>query len=267
MPVITDTNLCSKIPNNAGLYAKWAEKKTSLESFGQKYAIAPLVLIELLSGLAKPEPKYFQSDLRRFKFLAGEGKSEFLSFPRDFVLQTVLNVRSTVAAFRPSDFQQWLEVTCQAQNRGDLVNANVELYGSALFSFGLNPDIVVRQHADGKRAFIDAMERIRSRRTPISSRNVRSAMFLRRQNILPRPPDVVAITAALDAAHTFYEVMAELAMKTDYDFGAAEHSGDWVDYQLLYYLADPEMHIITGDRNLQTRVASSSHASRIHFLT
>src|ERR1700683_5495874 len=193
MPFFVDTNLCSKIPSNPGLYAKWVETKTNLESCGQKYVISPLVLIELLSGLAKPEPEYFQSDLRRFKFLAGGGKSEFLSFPGAFVLQTVLNIPSPVAAFKPADFQQWLAVTCEAQSRADLVNADVELDRSALLTFGLNTDIVVRQHVGGKPALIDSMKRIRSRVTPSASRNVRSAMFLRRQNIIPTHPDVISI--------------------------------------------------------------------------
>ena len=105
MAFLVDTNLCSKIPSSRTLETKWVELSNSLRQEGHRYVICPLVLIELLIGLFTPEPKFFESDLHRFLFLAGESKSEVLPFPGAFLLRTVLNAPSLATKLGPEDFQ------------------------------------------------------------------------------------------------------------------------------------------------------------------
>jgi hypothetical protein len=105
------------------------------------------VLLVLLKGLAKPEPTFFQKDLEKLSFLAGDGSSSFLEFPGVFVLKTVLGSPSPVARFSGSDFSQWLTIILSAQTRDDLVDGRVEMYKSRMLSFGLDLDGIQRRGA------------------------------------------------------------------------------------------------------------------------
>lgn len=266
MSFIADTNLCSKVPGNPGVEARWNQLRGELEGNGLRYAISPLVLLELLVGLVTPEPNHFQSDLRRFHFLAGDGDAELLLFPGAFVLKTVLGVPSPVARFGSADFAQWLSVTRAAPTRDQLVAGDVELYRSELLSYGLDLGKIAQQHNEGRDEYIRHMEMIRERKPALSSRNVRAIGFLRRQGIIPQKTDISKLVTAMDAVETYYENAFKLAVDTDYEFSSPEHSGDSVDFQLLYYLSDPEMYIVTADRKLKKRVSSSQQSARIHVI-
>jgi hypothetical protein len=267
VPYFVDTNLCSAVPGNALLETKWAEFRRRAERDGLDYVVCPLVLIELLLGLVTPEPDYFQSDLRRFFFLAGHRDPEMLPFPGAFVLKTVLNVSSPVARLGPADFQQWLDVTRRASTRDDLIGGAVELYRSELLTFGLDLEVVQKQHSKARQHFVEGMLRQRKRRTPVSSRLVRARGFLRRQNIIPRSDDIPNVADALDAALAYDDFMHNFALNTAYDFASPKHRGDFVDYQLLYYLSDRATYIVTGDSGLKNRVAASRDAERIIVLS
>ena len=64
MAFLADTNVCSKWGSDPGVAKTWQAARTQLESQGHSYVACPLVLIELLARLVKPEPKYFSKDLR-----------------------------------------------------------------------------------------------------------------------------------------------------------------------------------------------------------
>src|SRR5438477_4040643 len=158
MPFFADTNLCAKVPRNANLQEKWAKAKERFSKEGLEYTICPLVLLEFLAGLAKPEPNFFESDLKRFKFLADDGSLTFLPFPGAFALKTILNADSPVARFNKADFEQWLNVTLFAATREDLSNGRVDLYKSSLISYGLDPAKVEEQQLAGKQQHIETCE-------------------------------------------------------------------------------------------------------------
>src|SRR5262245_56507725 len=128
MAFFADTNLCAKVPKNLNLRAKWSKAKEQFAREGLEYAICPFVLLELLAGLAKPEPTFFESDLKRFIFLADDGSAKFLPFPGAFALKTILNTNSPVARFSVADFEKWLNVTLSANARDDLSSGRVDLY-------------------------------------------------------------------------------------------------------------------------------------------
>jgi hypothetical protein len=52
-----------------------------------------------------------------------------------------------------------------------------------------------------------------------------------------------------------------LAKDTPYDF--TKHGSDWLDSQLLYYFADPVIHLVTCDLKIKDRTKDSTQSSRI----
>jgi hypothetical protein len=263
MPFFADTNLCVKVLKSLSLQPKWSKAKEQFSRQGLEYAVCPLVLLELLAGLAKPEPAYFKSDLGRFIFLANGGNAEFLPFPGSFALKTILNANSPVARFDKADFEQWLNVTLLAATRDDLSSGRVDLYRSSLVSFGLDPATVEAQQNAGTQQHIKTWEKQRSDKR-ILNRNEWSALFLFSQGIVYQSGDLARVGEALDAAYEYNLVLSRLA--PGYNFRAAKNSGDWIDSQLLIYLCDPAMQIVTGDTRLKKRVAKSPQANRIWYI-
>jgi len=72
---------------------------------------------------------------------------------------------------------------------------------------------------------------------------------------------VTTLQSALDAAWRYELARYDLAKNQRYDF--AKHDSDWLDGQLLYYLADPLIHFVTSDAKIKHRTQDSSQADRI----
>lgn len=258
MPFFADTNVCSKWESDPIVRRDWQAAKARLESEGYEYVACPLVLIELLARLVKPEPKYFSKDLKAFLFLSNS-QNKFLPFPGAFVLKTVLNVQSPVTALHPSDFNQMLECVVLANSREALSSGEVEMPGSPLFSYGLDFDKIKTPHENGKQAYAKIMERNR-RNKRVPTRSEHAEGVLSNLQIIPRNGDAELVADALDAAFQ-YECFLLTGLGSDYDY--LRNASDWVDMQLLYYLAMPEMYIVTNDRNVKYRCNRSKQSDRV----
>jgi hypothetical protein len=73
------------------------------------------------------------------------------------------------------------------------------------------------------------------------------------------------ILSTMDAAWRYELSRYQLARTPAYDF--SRHASDWLDSQLLYYLADPTIHLVTYDtKRLRHGTRGSTQSSRIlHF--
>jgi hypothetical protein len=221
--------------------------------------VCPLVLIELLLRLVKPEPKHFGKDVESFSFLTNNCQ-KFLPFPGEFTLKTVLQVPdSPVAAMDEADFEQWAELVLKAASREALTNGDVEL-GTTLISYGVDLGKVESQQENGRRAFAARITELRELKHPLT-RHEFGAGFLSSQGILPKVGDIESIGAALDAACQYQNSLVRTG--ADYNLLAERHRGDWIDSQLLYYLSDAEMHIVTNDKQLKGRCKSSAQSQRV----
>src|SRR5262249_42884681 len=109
MPFFADTNVCSKWVSDPTIRQRWKAEKARLEDSGFEYTSCPLVLIELLSRLVKPEPQYFSEDIKSFLFLA-RGSDGFLPFPAGFISETILKTTSAITKLHPSDFTEMLQI-------------------------------------------------------------------------------------------------------------------------------------------------------------
>lgn len=235
-------------------------KNLDLEAIGHEYVSCPLLLIELLSRLAKPEPQFFTKDLKSFLFLSNDGTSSFLDFPGAFVLKEILGTSSPVARFNKADFRDWCRCVLLADSRDALSNADVVMGSYDPFSYGLDFLKIIEQQEKGRIEWNRLMSAKRKAKYFATAPEY-AVRFLANQGILPKPGDVEAVSEALDAALAYQRYL--INTEESYDFGAEKHRGDWVDFQLLYYLADPNMHIVTNDTKVKSRCGSSKQSGRI----
>lgn len=258
MPFFADTNVCSKWESDPVVRQNWQAVKARLESQGHQYVACPLVLIELLARLIRPEPKYFSKDLKSFLFLA-DSQGRMLPFPGEFVARTVLNVESRITKLHAEEFSQMLQCVVSATSREALSSGDVELPGSTAFSYGIDFDKVKIPQENGKREYARKMN-LRRQERYIPTRKDHAEGVLSNLQVTPANGDVEAVADALDAAF-HYKCFLLTKMGSDYDY--LKNASDWVDMQFLYYLADPKMHIVTNDANVKRRCRRSKQSDRV----
>lgn len=270
MAFFYDTNLCSTAARDAAAMNRLRDLFLDLQRANHAYVACPLVLLELIEGLAKPEPTHFHGDQRRFRVLAGSVEGflpRYLPFPGTFVMKTLFGVQSAATRFTEADFSQWHGVISAAIDRDALTGGNVDLFSSRLMSYGLNPAIVAGQQQQGRQAHAENFEHRRRNRIPPPTPEQFAAVLMLSQGVISQNmDDLNRLAVATDAAYRYEVVLNELALAEGYGFAAKEHAGDWIDSQLLFYLADPELLLVTSDRKLRNRVQRSPQAERIIVL-
>jgi len=258
MPFFADTNVCSKWESDPVVHRNWRAVKAKLESEGHEYVACPLVLIELLARVIKAEPRYFSKDLKSFLFLA-DGQGRMLSFPGAFVAKTVLNAESPITRLHEEDFVEMLRVVVSATSREALSSGDVELPDSPSFTYGMDFGKIRVPQENGNREYARRMNLRRQKGyIPTSERHAEG--ILSNLRITPANGDVAAVAHALDAAF-HYERFLLAEIGPDYDY--LKNASDWVDRQMLYYLADPKMHIVTNDTKIKLRCGRSMQSDRV----
>jgi hypothetical protein len=264
MRFIEDTNVISRAAKDPVYGALLEKERERLEADGGHHAISPVVLIELLHGLAKSDSRYFKSGQERFKVLRHRGTSEYLRFPADFSLRTVLGIKSPMTSLLPGDFSQWLEVVCAAKEWGDLLSGNVDLHIFSVQSYGLDFSLLARNREERQQLHLRRMEAIRREGLHSGSPEVWVRELLKSHNVLlPKPEEISALYPRLEGAYLLDRELMRLARDTTYKFDHKDHSGDALDDELLFYLADSDLLLLTGDGDLRRRVSQSSQVSRI----
>src|SRR5580700_6347856 len=230
MAFLADTNVCSKWESDPSVSKNWQTARAKLEAQGHRYVACPLVLIELLARLVKPEPRYFPKDLKSFLFL-GASQDRFLPLPGAFVLKTVLCVDSPVTALHPPDFREMLQCVVSATSREAISNGDVELSISTRLSYGLDFDKIRLPREEGNKEYARIMT-LRRQLGYLPTRAQHAKGILSNLGIIPANGDVEAVANAVDAA---YEYERFLLSKVGNAYDYLRHSSDWVDRQLLYY--------------------------------
>ena len=70
----------------------------------------------------------------------------------------------------------------------------------------------------------------------------------------------------LGAAYEYQKESFGRATASRKQFNVTKHDGDWHDNQLLYYLCDPTIHILTDDVELKQKCGSSDQRDRVLLL-
>jgi hypothetical protein len=76
--------------------------------------------------------------------------------------------------------------------------------------------------------------------------------------------DVDHVAKSLDAFYTFEKCRMHVGSR-HHDYNVSKHSNDIWDAELLIYLADPTLHLLTSDKGFR-RIEGSAQASRVHIV-
>lgn len=225
------------------------------------YFVSPLTLIELVTGLGRGDEGYYQKNLEALKALLEPG-SRFLQFPNRFVLDRVFGIVKEHPGFEPADFNSWATLLLNAASKKQLADGDVDFMElSRDHTFGFDFSKIIKPLEEGIANHIAIYEGIRSRKEPCPTQQQWADAFLVASGLPLTDANRQAALQRIDAAITLSAHLCGLARTTDYKF--EKHKGDWIDGQHLYYLADPELHIITMDKPLKDRIISSPQARTV----
>lgn len=75
--------------------------------------------------------------------------------------------------------------------------------------------------------------------------------------------DVESVVKSLNALYVFEKHRMQVGAQ-NHDYNVDKHSNDVYDAELLIYLADPTLHLLTSDKGF-CRIEKSSQADRVHI--
>jgi len=157
--------------------------------------------------------------------------------------------------------ERWFRIVLSANNRDKLFEGHVRLPTDAKRKYGFDSEMLSRQQKDEQalhRARLESMKTISSLRisgsdwikgwedscgTPLTPAH--------RQQLVER----------LDAAYRYDIELIRIVGNGGYNF--EKHSGDWIDWQQLFYLCDPTVDLLTDDGSIRDRVGISPQRDRI----
>jgi hypothetical protein len=260
--LILDTNVCDILARKSSGEVNRFQKRIASEF---RLMASPETFIELLVPIKYGQNEdHFKKDQRRIRLMAGGGAPRFLRFPGAFALHSVLGLASPVTKFNPNHFNKWFNIVVAARSRSQLLNVRVRRSTDTRL-LGLNPDIIIAQHQEGKTSHEEWLRTIMSRPHKFPPPEMWVKMMAKELGHDLTDGQVQKLAEGLDAAYKYQKYNFTTASNTP-DYKATKHEGDWTDNQQLYYLSDPTMFLLTDDSGIRNKCNQSEQANRILLL-
>jgi hypothetical protein len=212
------------------------------------FAVSPLSFVEVLRSLALGQEQYVIPNLKRVEALAPIDPLHpvFLEMPGQFILREVLGRGPSVEdTYQPS------------QMAADMVT----LLGAQRVTKGVRDwlDKVTSKHQSGVDNFTNNHHLMRKVGQAVPTpENWVQAKFKR---LGLSDDEIRRLSAGVDAAYQ-YAIWVRRELNNPSYLPSNETSA-WFDYQQLFYLSDPTIHILYWDNDLMQRSGSSTQRSRL----
>ncbi len=258
--LILDTNVGQTLlrPN----YRPDLEKILSRIGSRFRVVVSPETYLEVLNCVCGGDEAHFEEHRNRLRLIVGRGNPEFLPFPVAFAVLKVCRLNSATSQLGPAEFRHWLRVVLHAKDRIHLFAGDVRLpNGRRRLRYGFDPKIHLRQHEAGIAQHREFMEHVRDGKATLQPADIWAAAIASTLGHKLDQQQATALAAGLDAAYQYHRELCAVVLNGAYNFD--KHPGDWIDWQQLFYLCDPNMLVLTGDGALQGRVAKSPQRGRL----
>jgi len=257
--LILDTNICGTL-----LTPTYRDELPDIKariSRNFKIVVSPQTFVELLDALTKSDSSHFESHKERLRLMAGGGRPVFLRFPTAFALKKALNLDSSIVKFGPADFEQWFRIVLGSKSRDEMLQGTVKLRLDSLKTYGLMPEEISRQQNAGKTEHKKRLLLLQaSKHSMPNGIEWAKRLALDLGNRITNE-QANRLHQSLDAAYRYDQELRRVASSPEYNFD--KHDGDWIDYQQLFYLCDPQVSLLTDDKGLVRRVGDSPQKNRI----
>lgn len=215
------------------------------------FVVSPLSFIEVLNSLARGDERFIIPNLRRLEALSPLEplNPTFLEMPGQFVLREVLGCGPVLV----DTYQPWQMAEAMV---------TVIWHSSVTPELGAWLAEIKGNHQSSTDDYSTKHEEIRK----IGQTTPDRELWLRAKLahfgiVLPSEEELRKLGIALDAA---YEYSAWIRRQLENpSYLPARDASSWIDYQQLFYLSDPDMHILYVDGDFTARTGRSHQQSRL----
>jgi hypothetical protein len=260
--LLLDTNICGTLVSPE--YSLRLPMIKARISRRFKVVVSPHTFIELLDALTKSSSSHFEDHKARLRIMAGGGKPVFLPFPGAFALKRVLGLESPATTLGPVHFHKWFRIMLRADSLDDLIAGAVKDPLNPSKTYRMDSAEITRQLEEGKAEHKHWLKSVQDGRNPIPTGPQWAGNLARDLRWELTADEAVRLHQSLDAAYEYHKELRRVANQKSYN--PDKHAGDWIDYHQLFYLCDPEIILVTGDKTLLNRVSKSSQKDRILLL-
>jgi hypothetical protein len=251
--VFFDTNVAAALKSKPQEELKWFWAWIN-EHY--RYAIAPIVIVEVLKSLRADPERHLQAARRDLSALHGQGRRIFLPLPHIFLGRTLFGID------REDPFQP-AQTMAEVLEAGRRLRRVVRIRGKIVLVEDPQQHAIVLDHVIDPltKAEEGTISRLESRgaRKPLS--DVEWASLVLESAGLPTTPEAAQILA--DACKAAYVLQRFLWSQAARRYNPRKHRGDFIDGQLLLYLSYPSAVLISREKQLPARIAGSGQESRV----
>lgn len=216
---------------------------------GINVVLAPPVIIELVRGVVKSAGEHFPRSRSLFRCMT-QSQPEILELPKVFVSTILWNVSNRDSGVRPEHYEELMDLLIQARSFTDFL-AETEKPGSVWKRIGEIDSI----HEGVLEKELKSLERLAG--ASLAALPVNLARLYKRGGLLPNPEFFEEkFSAAIEFLRSSILQVRNGANPRKNDRGM------YVDQQLFFYLADPEVAVVSQE-DFSNQIKTSPQAARI----
>jgi hypothetical protein len=216
---------------------------------GIDIALAPPVIVELVRGVVKSGGEQFARSRALFECMA-RSEPEIMDLPGVFVSMVPWNVPNGASGVRPEHYKELMNLIIPAERFSDFL-AETEKPGSVWRRIGDLDSI----HEDVLETELKSLEKLAG--ASLKALPLNLARLCKCGGLLPDPEFFEQkFSAAIEFLRSSILQLRNGANPRKNDRGL------YIDQQLFFYLADPEVAVVTGE-SFANKIKTSPQAGRI----
>jgi hypothetical protein len=214
------------------------------------FVVSPLSFVKVLNSLARGSDQYILPNRRRLEALSPVAplSPKFLEMPGQFVLREVLGCGRVLNTYQPEAMAEVMVSILEQKTLTAPLRALL--------------DEVKSNHQAGTGNYTESHDEMRRAGQITPDRELWLRAKLRHLGILDlSPEEIQKLGSALDAAYQYATWIRRELRNPHYQ--PSRETSAWADYQQLFYLCDPTVHILYDDGDFSVRTGNSSQKSRL----
>ena len=214
------------------------------------FVVSPLSFLEVLNSLACGDEKYLIPNLKRLEALSPTAPLSpvFLEMPGQFILREVLKCGPMLQTYQPEEMAEAMVTVLRHKS----VSTELREWLAEIKS----------NHQSGTTNYVDSHDEMRKVGQVVPNRGLWVRAKLRHLGVLQlSEEEVQKLSVGLDAAYEYAAWLRNELKNPSYS--PSKEKSAWVDYQQLFYLCDPAIHVLYVDSDFTQRSGESSQKSRL----
>jgi hypothetical protein len=247
--LFVESSVACKVGTRSLSQSDWTAVVQHLAS-NFEFVVSPLSFVEVLNSLARGSEQYVLPNRKRVEALSPIDplNPTFLEMPGQFILREVLGCPRVADTYQPGELAEAMVIVLR-------LNKVTQELRDWLAD-------IRRNHQSGTASYVSTHDEMRKVGQVVPDRELWLRAKTRQLGILHlSDEEIQKLGVALDAAYQ-YAAWIRRELKNPH-YQPSKRASAWVDYQQLFYLCDPTMHILYTDGDFTQCTGGSAQQSRL----